>query len=269
MPTELLRRGLADHRRALLGWSIGAAAYAAMLASIFPSIRGSVDLDKLIANYPEALKELLGVSAAITTGPGYLDVEFFNLILPLLLLVLAIGSGARQIAGEEDAGRLELLLAYPLRRRDTVLVKGAVVAAETAVVAAAVFVALLDPRPDREPGAVVREARRRASSASRSSRSFHGWLALTVGAAGGSRGLAIGIPAALAAAGYLVNGLHGVAGWLDPFRFASSFWLVGTSPLENGLNWWGVLRRRPGRRGRARRRGRNCSSAATCECPDG
>ncbi len=240
MPTELLRRGLADHRRALLGWSIGAAAYAAMLASIFPSVRGSVDLDKLIANYPEALKELLGVSAAITTGPGYLDVEFFNLILPLLLLVLAIGSGARQIAGEEDAGRLELLLAYPLRRRDTVLVKGAVVAAETAVVAAAVFVALLIIDPIANLGLSTGKLAVAVLGVALIAL-VHGWLALTVGAAGGSRGLAIGIPAALAAAGYLVNGLHGVAGWLDPFRFLSSFWLVGTSPLENGLTWWGVL----------------------------
>ena len=240
MPTELLRRGIADHRRALVGWSIGAAAYAAMLASIFPSIRGAADLNKLIANYPEALKELLGVSAGITTGPGFLDVEFFNLILPLLLLVLAIGSGARQVAGEEDAGRLELLLAYPLRRRDTVLVKGAVVTAETAIVAAAVFLALLilDPIANLElsTGKLAVAVFGVALIAL-----VHGWLALTVGAAGGSRGLAIAIPAALAAAGYLVNGLHGLAGWLDPFRFLSSFWLVGTSPLENGLNWWGVL----------------------------
>lgn len=199
-----------------------------------------VDLDKLIANYPEALKELLGVSAAITTGPGYLDVEFFNLILPLLLLVLAIGSGARQIAGEEDAGRLELLLAYPLRRRDTVLVKGAVVAAETAVVAAAVFVALLIIDPIANLGLSTGKLAVAVLGVALIAL-VHGWLALTVGAAGGSRGLAIGIPAALAAAGYLVNGLHGVAGWLDPFRFLSSFWLVGTSPLENGLTWWGVL----------------------------
>lgn len=240
MPTELLRRGLADHRRALIGWCIGAAAYAAMLASIFPSIHGSADLDKLIASYPEALKELLGVSAGITTGPGYLDVEFFNLILPLLLLGLAIGSGARQIAGEEDAGRLELLLAYPLRRRDTVLAKGAVVAAELAVVSVAVFAALAILDPIANLGLSIGKLAAAVLGVALIAL-LHGWLALTIGGAGGSRGLAIGIPAALAAASYLVNGLHGLAGWLDPFRFLSSFWLVGTSPLENGLNWWGVL----------------------------
>ena len=51
-------------------------------------------------------------------------------MLPLLVLVLAIGSGARAVRGEEDAGRLELVLAYPVRRRAAVLAKGVAVAAE-------------------------------------------------------------------------------------------------------------------------------------------
>ena len=70
---------------------------------------------------------------------------------------------------------------------------------------------------------------------------FHGWLALSIGAAIGSRALAIGVPAGLAAAGYVVNGLHSVAGWLNPFRFLSSFWLVGSSPLQGGSRLWGIL----------------------------
>ena len=51
-------------------------------------------------------------------------------MLPLLALVLAIGSGARTLAGEEEAGRLELLFAYPVRWRDGVLAKGFAVAIE-------------------------------------------------------------------------------------------------------------------------------------------
>jgi ABC-2 type transport system permease protein len=240
MPAEVFRRALADHRRALIGWCIGATAYAAMLASIFPSIQSSPDLDKIIESYPEALKELIGISGGIGTGPGYLDVEFFNLILPLFLLVLAIGSGARQIAGEEDAGRLELLLAYPLRRRSAVLAKGAVVAAETAVVALAAFAALAILDPVADLGLSLDRLAAGIFGVALIAL-LHGWLALAVGGAGGGRGLAIGAAAALAAAGYLINGLHELAGWLDPFRFLSSFWLVGTSPLEQGLNWWGVL----------------------------
>ena len=49
------------------------------------------------------------------------------------------------------------------------------------------------------------------------------------------------MPAAVAAAGYLVGGLHELAGWLDPFRFLSAFWWIGSSPLQNGTHGWGVL----------------------------
>lgn len=70
---------------------------------------------------------------------------------------------------------------------------------------------------------------------------LHGWLALAVGAAVPSRALAIGIPTGVAVTSYLVGGLHELAGWLDPFRVLSPFWLVGSSPLQNGIDEVGVL----------------------------
>jgi ABC-2 type transport system permease protein len=188
------------------------------------------------------LKSLFGLSegGSITTGAGYLDAELFSLMLPLLVLVLAIGSGARAFAGEEDAGRLELPLSYPVRRRNAVFAKGAAVGIEVVAVCVVggVAIAVLDPLVGLDlsfghlaAGVVLLGLLG----------VFHGWLALAVGASVPSRALAIGVPTALAAAGYLVNGLHGLAGWLDPFRFLSTFWLVGTSPLQRGIDAWGAL----------------------------
>ena len=92
------------------------AVYVLLIAAIFPSIESSKELDDLMKSYPEPLKELFGIGAgSITSGPGYLDAELFSFMLPLFVLVLAIGSGARAFAGEEDAGRLELVLSYPVR----------------------------------------------------------------------------------------------------------------------------------------------------------
>jgi ABC-2 type transport system permease protein len=188
------------------------------------------------------LKSLFGIAegGSITSGAGYLDVELFSLMLPLLVLMLAIGSGARTFAGEEDAGRLELVLSYPVRRRDAVLAKGAAVAAEIVLVCAAagLAIALLDPLV----GLDLSYAHLGAALVSLAVLGvLHGWMALAVGAAVPSRTLAIGVPAGVAAAGYLVNGLHDLAGWLDPFRFLSPFWLVGSSPLHNGIDGWGTL----------------------------
>ena len=95
--------------------------------------------------------------------------------------VLAIGSGARAIAGEEDAGRLELVLSYPLRRRDAVLAKGAAVAVEVLVVCAVAGLVLLafDPLV----GLDLSTARLLEALASLVALGLlHGWLALAVGA---------------------------------------------------------------------------------------
>ncbi|HKD34564.1 MAG TPA: ABC transporter permease subunit [Gaiellaceae bacterium] len=241
MPAELIRRGLLDHRRALLGWCLGVIGYTALLASIFPSFKGSADLQKLVQRYPDALKALLGLSSgSFATGPGFLDAELFSLMLPLLVLVLAIGSGARAYAGEEEAGRLELLLSYPLRRRGAVLAKGSALAGEVVVFCAVGFGSLAVLSAifglDLDFGRLAAAMGSLAVLGL-----FFGWLALALGAAFPSKVLALGISAGFAAATYLVGGLHSLAGWLDPLRFLSPFWLVGQSPLEDGVNGWGIL----------------------------
>jgi beta-exotoxin I transport system permease protein len=242
MAAELARRGLADHRRALAGWCFGIAGYCLLVASIFPSIKGSEAFTKLLEDYPDALKSLFGLSSAgdLSTGAGFIDAELFSLMLPLLVLVLGISSGARTFAGEEEAGRLELLLSYPVRRRNALLAKAAAVAAEILILAAAGFLALLvlDPVFGLDLGFWRLVA---AMGGLAALGLFYGWLALCVGASVPSKLLAIAVPAGYAAAAYLVSGLHDLAGWLDPLRFLSPFWLIGSSPLQDGVDGWGVL----------------------------
>ena len=241
MPRELLRRGLLDRRRALVAWSLGVSAYVLLIAAIFPSIESSKELDELVESYPDALKSLFGIgSGSLTSGPGFLDAELFSFMLPLFVFVLAIGSGARTLAGEEDAGRLELLLAYPVGRSRTVLAKSIAVAVEVALVCAVILVVLagFDPLVGLDIAAGKLAA---AVGGLAVLGILHGWLAVAVGAAVPSRTIALGVPAAVAAGGYLVAGLHELAGWLDPFRFVSPFWWIGSSPLQNGVRGWGIL----------------------------
>ena len=242
MAAELFRRGLVDHRRALAGWCVGIVGYVALIASIFPSIEGSPELNDLIESYPDVLKSLFGITGTgnIASGAGFLDAELFSFMLPLLILVLAISSGARTLAGEEDAGRLELVLAYPVRRRSAVVAKGLAIALEVllACVAAALAILVFDVIVglDLSLGHVAG-----AFASLVALGLFYGWLSLAVGAAYPSRALALGIAAGAAAVSYLVGGLHELAGWLDPFRFLSPFWLVGQSPLQGGTDGVGVV----------------------------
>lgn len=238
---EFFRRGLRDRRRALLGWSLGFAVYIAINVASFPSIEGSSDIDKLVEDYPESLKRLFGISGInLSTGPGYLDSQLFNLVLPLLAIVLAIGSGSKTLAGEEDDGRLELTFAYPVRRRDGVVAKGLASALEVAAVCLVSFAVIagfgaiidLDLRFERLAGALFGIALLGV---------LHGMLSLAVAGVRAGRGLAIAVPAGLAAFGYLVNGLYMQTAWLEPFRFLSTFWWLGQSPLSLGVEYARLL----------------------------
>jgi ABC-2 type transport system permease protein len=239
---ELTRRGVADHRKALIGWCIGTVAYVLMIAAIFPSLSGSGSLDQLAQSYPDALKSLFGIAngGSLGSGAGFLDAELFSFMLPLLVLVLGVGSGARTFAGEEDSGLLELVLSYPVERSGTVVAKGVAVGIEVLAVSVCSFlaIAVLNPVFDLEisTGHIAE-----ASLGLLVTGLFFGWLALAIGAATGRHGLAIALPAGLAAGGYLVSGLHSLAGWLDPFRFLSAFWWIGSAPLQNGIRGWGAL----------------------------
>ena len=64
-----------------------------------------------------------------------------------------------------------------------------------------------------------------------------GLLALAIGAWTGSRGLALGVTASLAAASYLVSSLASVIAWIRPAKYASLFyWSIGNGQLERGLS---------------------------------
>ena len=213
---EVLRRSIADRRRTLLSWSLGTAAYIAMIAAVFPSIHGSEQFEQLGKSYPDVLKHLFGMTGAfnITTGPGYFDTELFSAILPLFVLAMAIGAGTGTLAGEHEQGLMELVVAA-LTRRSIVLWKALGVGIEIAVMVAAVTAAILIADPvvglslDRAhlAGAMLGLALLGA---------FYGSIALAVGAATRHKASAIGVPSALAAVSYLVAGLAGLASSLAP-----------------------------------------------------
>ena len=77
----------------LFYWFSGLAVLAIVfVGAIYPSVHSSPEFDQLVESYPDALKALfgLGEGGSITSGAGYLDVELFSLMLPLLVLAILI-----------------------------------------------------------------------------------------------------------------------------------------------------------------------------------
>jgi ABC-2 type transport system permease protein len=162
-------------------------------------------------------------------------------MVPLLLLVYGIGAGARAIAGEEEAGTLDLLLSHPLRRRRVLLEKLGAAVVLLAGLGAVIFLVVtgssavfgLDVGTLDVAAATLGAVLLAATFAA---------LALLVGAATGSRALAIGVASSLVIASYLLFGLGNLVDVLEPVQALTPWdWYAGGDQLRNGLDWRGTV----------------------------
>ena len=238
---EVLLRSVRDALRGLVFWTAGIVLLVLVTVSIWPSIEGNADLTNAIENYPEELKAFLGGSLDFATAAGYLNAELYSLMVPLLLLVYGIGAGARGLAGEEEAGTLDLLLSHPVARRRVLLEKLGAAVTLLVVLGAVVFVGValssvafgLDVGTLDIAAATLGAVLLAAAFAA---------LAVLVGAATGSRALAIGVPATLVTASYLLFGLGNLVDALEPLEPLSPWeWYAGGDQLRNGPDWSGLL----------------------------
>ena len=221
-----------DGRRGLFWWSAGIVAFVLLTDAFYPSIKGDERFNELIEDYPDVVKAFVG-DTQLATPEGYLNSQLFSFMIPLLLMIYAVGAGARAVAGEEEAGTLDLLLSNPVSRTRLVLEKALAMAVQLALLALVLFGSIAVPAPlfslDIGAGAVAA-----AVAATSLLALVFGSLALLVGAATGSRAAAIAIPAVLAIGAYLLNVLGEVVDPLEPWRVLSPFRHVG-DPLRDGL----------------------------------
>lgn len=237
MLRSVFAKSMRDLRRSLLWWSAGLVGLVAMMMAVYPSVRDNPALNKLVQDYPEALKAFIafGGSVDYVSGAGYLGSELFSFMVPLLFAIAAIGSGAGAIAGEEERGTLELLLSQPVTRRSVATQKLAAMAAEVGALIVVLWLVLW-------AGVVLTgmdisgwELLAASLTAGALGLAF-GAIAFLVGAATGRKALAIGLAAAAAVASYLVNALAALVSALEPLQKLSPFYHYAIGdPLRQGI----------------------------------
>lgn len=240
---EVLLKTLRDLRRGFGWWALGLVALVAMQVSVYPTVRDDPGFSDLTENYPEVLKELFGFGGSFdyTSPAGYLGVELFSLIVPLLLIIAAVATGAGAIAGEEDRGTLDLLMSLPLTRRRVTAEKLGAMAAEVVALGLVLLVALWIGVQAIDMGVSLAHLAAVTLAAVLLAMGF-GALALFLGAATGSRGVAIGVTSALAVAAYLVNSLAALVSQLEAAqRFTPFYHYSAPDPLRNGFSGWHLV----------------------------
>lgn len=226
-------------RISMIWWSLGLVTFVALLAIAYPTVRDNGELDKTFAGLPPSVQTLLGLSAAnsLTSPVGYLNSQYFANVLPLILLIFAIGLGAWAISGDEAAGTLELLLANPVSRVRVALERAAALILLLAGLASVAGIALvaLAPVTGLDKGLPLERVLAATAAAAFLALAFAA-VAFGVGAATGRRSVATAIAATLAIAGYVIEGLAAQVKLFQPIRAVSPWhWLLDGDPLQRGL----------------------------------
>ena len=102
-------------RGQIIGWSIGLALYSLMMAFMYDSIQDIEGLNEMLESYPSEIMAFMGDIQDITSPTGYLGTYFFT-YMPLIIGIFALMVGARLLAGDEEKGILDLVLAQPISR---------------------------------------------------------------------------------------------------------------------------------------------------------
>lgn len=115
MPAEF-KHTLKRLRGQIIGWAAGIGIYGLLMAFFYPSMVGMGDMtEEFIAMFPEAIFAFFESIHIIGTPMGYLDVYYFS-YLHLIIGILAVSAGAGLLAGDEEKGILDLVLAHPVSR---------------------------------------------------------------------------------------------------------------------------------------------------------
>jgi ABC-2 type transport system permease protein len=234
MLRNVFTKTLWDARRSLLGWALAVSAVAAMYAAFWPSVN-TPQMQQALRNYPQGVLEAFNYND-LTSPAGYLGSSVYGLLIPLLVAVFAIDWGTRAVAGDEEAGTLDLLLAHPVSRTRVALQRFAALIAALTLVGALLLLAMLAIAGPAQLQGITAAEFAAATAQLALFGGCLGALAFAVGAATGRKALALGASAGVAVLAYLANGVFPQLQGLEWTRDLSPWhWYLGGEPLKNGL----------------------------------
>ena len=236
MVLPLLLKTWRDRWRGLVAWTTGLILITAVELYVYPSIRDSGEgMEALVEGFPEPMQEIFRMTD-YTSGAGFLNVEMFSIIVPLVFIAVGASWGAGATADEEEKGTADLLLTLPVSRTSVLVTKGTaailVLVGLTIVLAATLIIG-----SDMVDLGVPYSNLVAACLMSGLLGVLYTAIGFCVGAVTGRRGVALGVAFTLAIAGFLLYSLAPMVDVFDTINPANPFqWAVGGDPLTNGVD---------------------------------
>jgi ABC-2 type transport system permease protein len=223
--------------RAGAGWTIAFVLLVVSTVAFWPAFKGSAALDQAFQTIPKGVLEAFGLQD-FTSPAGYLRGGLYEVIVPLMFAAAGVLFANSATAAEEDAGRLELLLAQPIKRR--AFLAGRSLAILGWIVALAIVVLVAQVLSDAAFGLEIADSRI-VSTIVLCGLLGAVYAALAIAIAGivARPGLVLSVGLTLSLVGYLVAALFPLSDVLAPWAHISPWdWALGGDPLVNPAEPW-------------------------------
>jgi ABC-2 type transport system permease protein len=216
--------------------ALGLLAVLLAVGALFPAVGHTIGQ----LNIPKGVSNLLG-GADYGTITGWYTSEIGSVYGPLVIAGLAIAGAAATTAGEEEDRILGLVLAHPIQRSRLIAAKAAAIAAVVVIIAIATWAGLIAGVAIAGGGISLAHI-----SAYALQLAFFGFaagaLAIALGGGTGRRSLTSGVAAAVAIAGWLINGFAPLVSAIAWLKYVSIFYYyAGHDPLANGIDAGGLI----------------------------
>ena len=240
MPSAILTVTLIQRWRSIVLWSSSMLLIALMFTGLYDSFQS--EIASMIEAVPAPMQAFYGVDPHNASTPaGWLGLELYGFILPIVLVIIGTGAGGSAIGEEENSGTLELLLSSPVSRTTILVHKTLAIEIQLALVATSVWLGILIGTM-LFPFDISLSRVFWASFMAWLLGGLMGCLALSVQSLTQSRSYAIGIGAGILLVSYLANILSTLMNSLDYLRFVSPFYYYGGSDvLITGPYWVHIL----------------------------
>lgn len=217
--------------RSTIYWTIGLSIYVGTVVSLYPSVKSALNISAI----PPNLRAAFNITD-FTYLAGFLSSELFGVILPLVLPFYGIVILSNVVAGNEERGRLDILLGNPIPRWQLVAGSFIVVATYLLVMVMVFGSVIWGVASALDLALSAREAYRATLALWPPAVAF-GTLALLVSTWARQRAVAIGIPGAVVLLSYLILVIGRLADAVSFVRYVSAYYYYGFAILQ-GI-WWG------------------------------
>lgn len=242
MGPKILLQSLKVQRKSFIFWGIGLLLLIAMYVALYPSIRDSAKaMNEFLQNMPEVFRKAFVGMEDYTSPAGYINTEVFAFMMPILFLFFSIGFGSGAIAGEEEKGTLDIILANPIKRWRIVLEKFGAMLVSLFILSILVVLCLLIATPMVDIHIGITKILAITLNLMLLALNF-GTLSLFIGSIFGSQSLAIGVSTAIAVLSFFINTFASVSKFVENFQKFSPFYhYTANNPLVNGFNWGSII----------------------------